>query len=44
MSSRRENEAVMHLLKHLNETGSNYPGTKLRLIYEMISAGKRDPD
>ena len=37
MSSQRENEAVMHLLKHLNETESNYPGTKLRLVYEMIS-------
>jgi transposase-like protein len=44
MSSQRENEAAMHLLKHLNETESNYPGTKLRLIYEMISARKRDPD
>lgn len=37
MSSRRENDAIMHLLKHLNETGINYPGTKLRLVYEMIA-------
>lgn len=37
MSSRRDNEAIVHLLKHLNETEINYPGTKLRMIYEMIA-------
>lgn len=44
MSSRRENEAVMHLLKHLNQTETNYPGTKLRLVYEMIAAKRTDSD
>lgn len=41
MSSQRENEAVMHLLKNLNETETNYPGTRLRLIYEMVGAEKK---
>ena len=40
MSSQRENEAVMHLLKTLNETETNYPGTRLRLMYEMVGAEK----
>jgi formylmethanofuran dehydrogenase subunit B len=44
MSSRRENEAVMHLLEHLNETEINYPGTKLRLVYEMVAGRKGNPD
>ena len=41
MSSQRENEAVMHLLKHLNETETNYPGTQLRLIYGMVGTEKK---
>ena len=44
MSSQRENEAVMHLLNNLNETETNYPGTKLRLVYEMIAAKRTDSD
>lgn len=44
MSSQRDTEAVRHLLKNLNETETNYPGTRLRLVYEMISTGKKNPD
>ena len=34
----------MHLLEHLNETEINYPGTKLRLVYEMVAGRKGNPD
>lgn len=37
MSSPRIDRAVRHLLRHLNDAAYNYPGTNLRLVYQMVS-------
>jgi len=41
MASNRDNEAILHLLDHLNMTETNFPGTQLRLIYEMVGTEKK---
>jgi len=33
----RSNRAVRHLLEHLNESDFNYPGTKLKLRYQLAA-------
>ena len=35
MSNPRSNRAITHLLEHLNATEFTYPGTNLRLLYEI---------
>jgi len=35
LSARRYNKALMELIKLLNETQTNFPGTDLRLVYKM---------
>ncbi len=37
MTSRIHDDAVTHLCKELNDTETVYPGTNLRLIYELVS-------
>lgn len=36
MANARSNNAIQHLLHHLNDAAYNYPGTKLRLVYRMV--------
>jgi hypothetical protein len=38
MTSRAHDAAVTHLCKELNDTETVYPGTNLRLIYELVSS------
>jgi hypothetical protein len=38
MTSRIHDAAVTHLCKELNDTETVYPGTNLRLIYELVSS------
>jgi hypothetical protein len=38
MTSRTHDAAVTHLCKELNETETVYPGTNLRLVYELVSS------
>ena len=38
MSSRTHEEAVIHLCNELSETETVYPGTDLRIIYELVSS------
>jgi hypothetical protein len=42
MANARSNRAVEHLLERLNDAAFNYPGTNLRLVYQ-IAAPKSDP-
>jgi prepilin-type processing-associated H-X9-DG protein len=39
MASRIHDAAVMHLCDELNATETVYPGTDLRLVYELVSSG-----
>ncbi len=43
MANPRSNQAIEHLLSHLNESQFNYPGTTLRLVYHL-RGGCRDND
>ena len=36
MSNPRSNRAIEHLLTELNNTESNYPGTTLKLVYQLV--------
>jgi hypothetical protein len=38
MTSRIHDAAVAHLCKELNDTETVYPGTNLRLVYELVSS------
>lgn len=38
MANPRSNQAIDHLLNHLNEASTNYPGTNLRLVYTQVAA------
>ena len=38
MTSRIHDTAVTHLCKELNDTETIYPGTNLRMIYELVSS------
>jgi len=38
MTSRIHDSAVLHLCKELNATETVYPGTNLRLVYELVSS------
>jgi hypothetical protein len=38
MTSRIHDAAVTHLCKELNDTETVYPGTNLRLVYELVSS------
>ena len=38
MTSRVHDGAVSHLCKELNDTETVYPGTNLRLVYELVSS------
>jgi hypothetical protein len=38
MTSRIHDAAVTHLCKELNETETVYPGTNLKLVYELVSS------
>jgi len=38
MSSRIHDAAVNDLCKELNDTKTDYPGTNLRLVYELVSS------
>ena len=38
MTSRIHDAAVVHLCKELNDTETVYPGTNLRLVYELVSS------
>ncbi len=42
MANQRSNQAMKHLLTHLNDAEFNYPGTTLRLIYAF--AHESSPD
>jgi hypothetical protein len=39
MANARSNRAIEHLLKQLNESELNYPGTNLRLVYSLNAGG-----
>jgi len=41
MASNRDNTAILHLLDNLNMTETKFPGTQLRLIYEMVGTEKK---
>jgi hypothetical protein len=36
MANPRNNRAIAHLLAELNNTESNYPGTTLKLVYQLV--------
>ena len=36
MANPRSNRAIEHLLTELNNTESNYPGTTLKLVYQLV--------
>ena len=38
MTNRAHDAAVAHLCAELNATETTYPGTNLRLIYELVSS------
>jgi len=38
MASRSHDEAITHLCEELNATETVYPGTNLRLVYELVSS------
>ncbi len=37
LTNRLSDKAARHLADHLNETETIYPGTNLRLVYELVS-------
>ena len=36
MANPRNNRAIQHLLSELNNTESKYPGTTLKLVYQLV--------
>jgi hypothetical protein len=40
MSNPRSNQAIAHLLEHLNAAEFTYPGTRMKLIYSIAGDGK----
>lgn len=40
LTNNASDEAARHLFEHLNKTETLYPGTQMRMIYEMVSAPK----
>jgi transposase len=43
MANARSNRAIAHLLTHLNEASSTYPGTNLKLVYTMPGVLRLNP-
>ena len=39
MSNPRSNQAIAHLLQHLNDAAFTYPGMNLRLVYSILGPG-----
>jgi len=42
MSNPRSNRAIEHLLTELNAAEQTYPGTKMKLIYTLVTSGSKD--
>jgi len=43
MANARSNRAVRHLIKHLNESDFQYPGTNLKLRYQLAAPDTPEP-
>jgi transposase len=43
MANARSNRAIEHLLTHLNDAAFNYPGTNLRLVYQLAAPKSASP-